>query len=415
MRIRDTIVTYREISKALKNHESATVKELDSTAGNPVEAGLRVASFYNALRLLEEAEKVPGVMIAPDHPVASLMLSYLAERTTEQGTLEDLPAGGKEAKFDSKDWLGWAGSFFNWTKKKHPFSAAASAADAINDRVRVAIMGDWGTGLYGAPVCAESIRQDAKGYDLAIHLGDVYYAGTQNEVDERFLSLWPQKAKLNRAINSNHEMYSGGVAYFTTTLKRFGQAASYFALQNRDWLLIGLDTAYDDHDLAGAQVQWLQDLLKDAGDRKVVLMSHHQPFSRFEKGGENLVAKLGALLAAQKIFAWYWGHEHRCVLYDKHPAWGMHGRTVGHSGFPYFREKKLDDLPQVPGLPQFRQLTSANLVPGAMVLDGPNPYIKGHEAKYGPNGYMTLEFDGPKLNETIHAPDGTVIFNRQLV
>lgn len=234
-------------------------------------------------------------------------------------------------------------------------------------------------------------------------------------MQERFGALWPKNAALNRAINSNHEMYSGGHAYFDITLKTFGQTSSYFALQNGHWLLVGLDSAYQDHDLAGAQVEWLQEVLKNAGDRKVVLMSHHQPFSQFEKGGEKLVAKLGALLGSQKIFAWYWGHEHRCMLYDKHPAWGMYGRTVGHGGFPYFREKKLDDLPQVAGLPQWRQVASASVVPGGMVLDGPNDYIKGHEAKYGPNGYMTLELDGPHLNEIVHAADGTALYDRQLV
>jgi hypothetical protein len=39
-------------------------------------------------------------------------------------------------------------------------------------------------------------------------------------------------------------------------------------------------------------------------------------------------------------------------------------------------------------------VTGAGLA-GLKPLDGPNPYVRGYEARYGPNGYVTLEFDGP--------------------
>jgi hypothetical protein len=56
-----------------------------------------------------------------------------------------------------------------------------------------------------------------------------------------------------------------------------------------------------------------------------------------------------------------------------------------------------------------------NLVPGGRILDGPNPYVKDDPQKYGPNGYMTLKFDGEHLTEIVHAPDGTELYNQQLV
>src|SRR5439155_9589200 len=105
-------------------------------------------------------------------------------------------------------------------------------------------------------------------YQLLVHLGDVYYAGTQDEVENRFLSLWPRRVgAINRAANSNHEMYSGGYGYFDQTLRRFGQSSSVFALQNDHWLLVGLDTAYAEHDLAHRQAEWLANLVADSGDR----------------------------------------------------------------------------------------------------------------------------------------------------
>jgi hypothetical protein len=49
-----------------------------------------------------------------------------------------------------------------------------------------------------------------------------------------------------------------------------------------------------------------------------------------------------------------------------------------------------------------------------LILEGPNPYIPGHVNEYGPNGYMTLEFNGQHLNEIVHAPDGSVAYAREL-
>ncbi|HEX5736275.1 MAG TPA: metallophosphoesterase [Blastocatellia bacterium] len=417
MSITETIITYRQISKALTGNESTTGNVLNQSAPDPNESARMLAGFAAALKKLEEEDKNPGVLVSPDHRVASLLQAFLAERANEEGKLEELPMGGKEAKFDEKDWLGWAGSFFTWWRKikPHEFLNASPDPDPFENQTRVALLGDWGTGLYGAPVCARSIESDPKGYKLAIHLGDVYYAGNKGEVQERFLDLWPKNnVATNRAINSNHEMYTGGHAYYQLTLPKFNQPASYFAFQNDHWVLVGLDSAYIDHDLMGDQVEWLRNIINQAGDRKVILMSHHQPISRLESQGPKLVEKLGEFLTAKKIFAWYWGHEHRCMLYDQHPNWGMFGRTVGHSGFPYFRDD-VSGATAEPGLPGWHRLGAKDLVPGGLLLDGPNQFVKDHEDKYGPNGYMFLEFDGPHLNEIVQEPDGKVIYDRQLV
>jgi hypothetical protein len=278
------------------------------------------------------------------------------------------------------------------------------------------MMGDWGTGLYGAPVCADTIGKDPKGCGLLLHLGDVYYSGTEKEVAERFLALWPQvPGATSRALNSNHEMYTGGHAYFNQTLHQFGQASSCFAWRNDHWLLVGLDSAYLDHDLGMGQAEWLEGLVAGAGGRKVVLFTHHQPFSLVEKQGPKLVDKLAGLLDDRRIFAWYWGHEHRCVIYDPHPAWGLHGRCIGHGGYPYFRTKPPGaELARQTGDVAWYRLRARNLIPAGFLLDGPNPYVPGHEQRYGPNGYAALEFQGDHLVEAIHAPDGMEVFRQEL-
>ena len=207
-------------------------------------------------------------------------------------------------------------------------------------------------------------------------------------------------------------MYTGGEGYFRVLLPAFEQTASYFALQNDHWVLVGLDSAYTDHDLAGDQAAWLEKIVEKAGDRKVVVFSHHQPYSLFDSQGPKLVEKLGGLLGRRRLFAWYWGHEHRCVLFDRHPAWGLHGRCIGHGGYPYFRDQ-LGDFQLAEGK-VWRNVPAKNLIPGALVLDAPNRYVEGEEERYGANGYVTLEFDEDHMTEHIHDPDGSVLLARQL-
>jgi hypothetical protein len=332
--------------------------------------------------------------------------TFLAAQAHAENKVDVAHPGGLEAKFDSHDILGWFGSFFTWWKKirPHDWIKGDLQPTLFSDVSRIAVLGDWGTGLYGAPVCAESIAKDKAGYEMVLHLGDVYYSGDEKEMENRFLKLWPKvDGALNRALNGNHEMYTGGKAYFEKTLEKFGQKASYFAMQNSHWLVVCLDTAYEEHDLAGDQATWLTQLIAQAGDRKVVLFSHHQPFSILDSQGPKLVAKLLPHLQSRRIHAWYWGHEHRCVIYEKHPDWGFLGRCIGHSGFPEFRKKEWG---AAPSQPVWLKLNATNESPAAAVLDGTNPYIAGHEAEYGPHGYVTLEFDNEKLTEFIHLPDG---------
>ncbi|MDH3671197.1 MAG: metallophosphoesterase [Gammaproteobacteria bacterium] len=426
----DVIVSYSGTRKLVRAGLTESIQHGAKPAADTTEAlqlGMMQAGLQQALIELEREERYSDVMIAPEHGPASLLLSFLSEYAADHadelekdGKLVTAPEGGYEVMYDEKDYLGWAGSFFTWGSRllgKHQWVDPPTTPEVLPNDVRVAILGDWGSGRYGAPVCAESIDGANPTYDLAIHLGDVYYSGTKKEVERNFLRFWPKKPKISRACNSNHEMYTGGKAYFDDTLSLFGQpsGASNFLLASGNWLLIGLDTAYDDHDISKKQLAWLRTVLEEAEGRTAILFSHHQPFSGFERGGKDLREKLDGILSSGKVFAWYWGHEHRCALYDRHPGWKFHGRCAGHSGFPYFREK-LDGTALVKANPdgtQWRKL-SASEFPAAMFLDGPNPYVKGHENEYGPHGYLSLELSGMKLYERVHAADGTLLHEAPL-
>ncbi len=234
---------------------------------------------------------------------------------------------------------------------------------------------------------------------------------------QRFLDAWPTSAaKVSRALNGNHEMYSGGFGYFDDILPKFGQPSSYFAVQNTHWLLVALDTAHTDHALDAQQVAWLKSVVQNAGQRKVILFSHHQPFSGLGDQGPNLQSALVELFQQQAITAWYWGHEHQCIIYDQHAAFGLLGRCVGHGGIPAPRKAEVTHAATERSLSgiAWKRLPASPAAPACLVLDGPNPLVPGEEEKFGPHGYLTLDFDGPNLIERVHLPDGTEIFEGKL-
>lgn len=416
---RQAIVTVRSLPAPARVEGPAA--PLDTQAEvDPVERAL-LMSRYRALRerLEREAAHAGGdVLVTAQDPEVSRLQSRLAQLSLEG---DPLGPGGQEVKFgtglEGRDWFGWLKSTLDWVDRTnaHPFVWSTAPPATVADAFHIAMVGDWGTGLYGAPKIASQIAATAP-FDLALHLGDVYYSGTAEEVKERFLQLWPfTAAPLHRALNSNHEMYSGGYGYFDIVLPRFGQAASYFALQNTNWLLVGLDTAYVDHDLDPKQVQWLDDVMAGRGKRKVVLFSHQQLFSRLDSQGEKLQPKLDKLLTSKQITAWYWGHEHQCVLYDKHASWGLVARCLGNGGIPEPRKREVRQAhaERSESYIAWRRLepdAKKPWAPRCLALDGPNPDVKGREDDFVPHAYMTLEFKGDALTERVFLPDGTKIF-----
>ena len=433
MSLAQTIVTQRKIAELLaagRGAISAISSDLTGkVSGQPGLTDEQMGRLNEALAELQKGDSNP-VLTTPRHQDAALLQSFLAKTATEEQKLAPLTVG-QEVQFSNADWVRWMLSFFTWVEgiKKHDPTPPPADIGALPDQFRLAILGDWGTGLYGAPVCARSIEDDPDGFQMILHLGDVYYSGTHEETEDRLLAFWPKvPGAINRGLNGNHEMFTGGYSYFDEVLPRFNQATSYFAYQNSNWFLVFFDTAYQDHDLTQEQLIWLNRILPLAGNRKIAFFSHHQPFSLLDQQGPHLLQKLNNLLEARRIFVWYWGHEHRCILFDQHPRWGLYGRCAGHSGYPYTR----DQVPNLPlagdsdswrrqegtqmKLPEgtFPDGTSSYLVPGAQILDSPNIYIVGHESQYGPNGYFTLEFDGPRLDEQVRSAGGGILYDQIL-
>lgn len=414
------VVTAATIDAAFGRESAERARDAVADRGDAVQRAAFLASLPGALEEIrkESATVDPGILFAPGDPTASLLMSAMTELPDQSG-FEPLTAGGLELKFATNDWLGWAASIFDYVSKRryHPMPRPAGLEETrIPNGCRLGMMGDWGTGLYGAPVCAATVLGMGS-FDVLLHLGDVYYSGTKTEVAERFLATWPfGAATLHRAINSNHEMASGGYGLFDLTLPRFEQRSSYFALGNDHWLLLGLDSGYVDHDLDPTQVAWIEAMVARADGRRVVLFSHHQLSSRFSKQGDKLAARLAPLLVSGKIAGWYWGHEHRCVIYQPDPRYrGLVTRCIGHGGVPEKRDR-FEDLPvarTVPGA-MWRRFTGVAGAPAGLILDGENPHIRGHEADYTPHGFAMLELVDNHLREVIYLPDGRVVHEQEV-
>src|SRR5271170_5012648 len=222
----------------------------------------------------------------------------------------------------------------------------------LPDTCKVALLADWGADNDHAKRLGQLAI--SRGADIVIHLGDIYYSGAQSEC-ETFLKNWPLRGTDGKpvvgksfALNGNHEMYSLGRYYFTTVLDGLGQEASYFILSNNWWQLHGLDTAYESFSLGGApnsttlkpQWDWLVSNINSNPGKKNILLSHHQPISahmmEFEQSDplREEVYQLQSATQTRAIFAWFFGHEHRCTIYDDTKTY-FKARLIGNGSIPH--------------------------------------------------------------------------------
>ena len=332
-----------DLMAAVATASSSSVSEAESQRDATINA---LENSARTLRLHEDlAVAAPHVIAAtvrevpfiPEDQVLSLVQSAIAEFMPE----DRVGTAGAAAAFDPSDpgWLSVALEKLKALfKGKHKFTAHTSLSSfqrPLPDRATIALFSDWGTGEGSARRVMRQIALQNPTH--AIHLGDVYFSGTEKEIQRRFLDIIdaegpPPAACTYLALNSNHEMYSGGHAYFDLTLKsRFNQEASYFNLRNAHWQVIGLDSGYEDHGLKDPQREWLEAQLAEIGPRNI-LLTHHQLFSPFESRAfdRKLHKKIEPLLG--NVFAWFWGHEHKAIVYGKHK--GIHARCIGHGAIP---------------------------------------------------------------------------------
>jgi calcineurin-like phosphoesterase family protein len=308
---------------------------------------------------------------AADLPVGAVLLDcartaaefLLAEMKGEKERAQVL---ANELKFSACDALGWGECVTTYLAYKAaggdlPYRKGRDEVFELKDRKKIAIVGDWGTGSDIAKNVLEQVCSCEP--DVLVHLGDVYYAGTQPEQQSHFVDLCQQvlgKDVLLFSLCGNHDMYSGGAGYYWL-IDTIGQKSSYFCLRNDSWQFLAMDTGHNDHNPATvdgnmtslvtedgwSEGDWLlARILRPAG-RRTVLLSHHQLFSPFASVGSegsvrhaynpNLYSVFKDVMP--QIEWWFWGHEHTLAVYDPYMKLER-GRCLGASAVPVFTDQQ---------------------------------------------------------------------------
>ena len=208
--------------------------------------------------------------------------------------------------------------------------------------LRIAVIGD--AGYRGGPqtkviqLMLKLHRQCP--FHLVIHLGDVYFAGGDAAMLEHFLAPFgPLRTEGARVLTlcGNHDLYYGAEGY-SHALDALGQPGRYFLIETPHWRIACLDTALgaerilrNDGKLDDGQLNWLKRTLDATDKRPLLLMSHHFIVSGWDAPAESLDDQLRDLIG-NRVFAWYWGHEHRSATYDRSDH-GFYGACVGNGAF----------------------------------------------------------------------------------
>jgi hypothetical protein len=263
------------------------------------------------------------------------------------------------------------------------------------DVYRVAVVGD--AGYSGVPqqrvlfMMREAHTRNP--FELIVHLGDTYFSAGEAEVLRHLLVPFSAIDARLVTLCGNHDLYHGPNGYLAA-LKVLKQPGRYFLIESPHWRIAALDTSLgathtlrNEGKLDKVQLEWLNDLLIENDENNLILMSHHFIISGWDEHSEPLRLQLEQL-ARNRVFAWYWGHEHRCACYGR-GTWGFHGASVGNGAFL-----------EVWSSPS--RATPVEWYGGKMRCSCPGIGAN----TYWPHGFLELEL-GPKyLKETYHFEGG---------
>ena len=353
--------------------------------------------------------------------------SIKKEKTNKK---EKVTALNEIKDFLSINIFGWVSNYIkSRLGKKHPFmdySAAASNGvfemyseeSPDKNKIKIVIAADWATYTEESKKIGELMNDEKS--DYAIHLGDTYFVGAPPEIVSNFIMKeggWPEGKSGSLALPGNHEFYSNGNPYFDTLLPTMfvktktnikKQEASFFCLENDYWRVLGLDTGYysvgrlfiellirPDAHLDNKLINWLKTEVQLDKDKKgLVILSHHQYCSAFEKQFTSAAEVLRTVLGNDRKVIWIWGHEHRFAVYGKYQSKNgikAFGRCIGNGGMPA-EIGKIKSGEESYKTPDSKQAKESNLV----FYDNRKKEIIG-KTIVGHNGYIVLNFDGNKL------------------
>lgn len=133
-------------------------------------------------------------------------------------------------------------------------------------------------------------------------------------------------------------------------------------------------------------VSWLKTTLDLRNDKRgIVLLTHHQYYSAFEKDYTKPAEQIAEIIGNERKVLWFWGHEHRLAIYGKYKSKNgitAYGRCIGHGAMPVeFKEKVKTE-----------KVANCNLI---LYDERVNTEIEN--IKIGYNGFVILNVDGMEL------------------
>jgi len=291
---------------------------------------------------------------------------------------------------------------------KHPFPPGTPPLIQLgvleHEKLRIAVAGDFGTGNFGAndspSTRISKIIPNLKPH-ITIHLGDVYYAGTSSEETSKLMNFWPAGSLYSFTLNSNHEMYAGGGPYFNEAvggpLFRMSQSPwSFFAFAYGNWIVVGLDSAYNsgvlDLYMNGSlgknneQLPFLRTLAQKR--KKVIVLTHHNGLELDGTRPNELYKEvMTAFNGVNPPTYWYWGHKHAGAVYKL--LNGTYCRCTGHAALPWGFSSELQGSNQVEW---FEKKNAGDSDEKLRVF----------------NGFTMLELDADTLTETFYDELGRI-------
>lgn len=394
---------------AIGEHVSNTL----NVTGNPTERRAHPMTLGGNLHI-ENAQtkrvmsKAPEAMSETEQnaAVSEYLFNEVNKRLEVGEGIDDLssdPVVRKYSTADTKGWLQCAVVYASYEPFRSTFyyNAPPSASSdfgviewKIPNGAKIGIIGDWGTMMPDAKGLFEAML--SQGVDLVIHLGDIYYSGTNTESRSFIQCIKDAMTETGVSvpffsIPGNHEYYAWGDGFFNHVLPNLNtwlnpstygstcqQEASFFCLKSEDgrWQFLGMDTGHNSVSAAQIakaaigsenaptlrddEIAWHQDKM-DKFSGNTILLSHHQLFTAnvdidHADGYPDMPGtNLSLLDVFQKYFdkvgAWFWGHEHNMMIFKKGILNMNMGRLLGSSAY----EETVGEDPYKPVNPLFAQ------------------------------------------------------------
>lgn len=213
--------------------------------------------------------------------------------------------------------------------------ASVFAADPAKNKVRLAIIGDWGTGDHDSNgIAAQMFNSHQKSpLDFVIAAGDnIYPDGGGRHFEKHFERPFAPliKDRVNfYAVLGNHDVEDG--RQDQCRYSKFNMGGScYYTIKQGD----GLAEFFmmDSTDLDAAQMGWIEQSLKTSTAKWKIAVLHHPLYSSGTKHGSNanLRKMLEPLFTKYGVRAAFSGHDH---IYERvKPQQGIQYFVTGAGG-----------------------------------------------------------------------------------